>query len=146
ALHLINAQGADALMLVLPADHSIENGAAFASAVHEAARLAQDGYLVTFGIPASSPETGYGYIKAGNSLSDGSAASYTVARFIEKPDVATARSYVESGDYSWNSGIFLFTAGRFLEELQEHRPDIYEAVVQAWNKRSEDLDFIRPSS
>ncbi len=146
ALHLAKTQSLDALMLVLAADHSVENNEAFAGAVHEAARLAQAGYLVTFGIPASSPETGYGYIKAGESLSDGGGVSHTVAQFVEKPDLATAKQYVDSGDYSWNSGMFLFTAGRFLEELQEHRPDIYGAVAQAWDNRSEDLDFIRPST
>ncbi|WP_454007503.1 mannose-1-phosphate guanylyltransferase/mannose-6-phosphate isomerase [Alcaligenes sp. Marseille-Q7550] len=148
ALHLARGENPnpDALMLVLPADHSIEKTQAFALVVEEAARLAQEGYLVTFGIPASTPETGYGYIKAGEPLMDGNGISHTVAQFVEKPDTATAKRYVDSGEYSWNSGMFLFTAGRFLEELEQHRPDILEATVRAWQNRSEDLDFVRPSS
>lgn len=149
ALHLTNAEqgNPDALMLVLPADHVIENNAAFAHAVAIATQAAQQGYLVTFGIEPTGPETGYGYIKAAEALSgieDGSA--YGVAQFIEKPDRPTAEDYLATGGYTWNSGMFLFSAGRYLEELGQHRPDILEAATHAWHNRIEDLDFYRPAS
>lgn len=149
ALHLVQGDEPDpeALMLVLPADHVVENSEAFAQAVATAADLARRDFLVTFGIEPSGPETGYGYIKAGEPLShsDGSAA-HAVAEFVEKPDRATAQAYVASGRYTWNSGMFLFKAGRFLEELGEHRPDILDAVTKAWRNRAEDLDFVRPGA
>ncbi len=134
-----------AVMLVLPADHVIRDEAAFAQAVARAAQVAEQGWLVTFGITPTSAETGYGYIRAGKctsrELPDG---VQTVAHFAEKPDAETAKRYLAEGGYFWNSGMFLFTARRFLEELASHRPDIYAAVHEAWQGRKNDLDFIRP--
>jgi len=144
ALHLAEGDP-DALMLVLPADHVIDDQAAFASAVHTATQAAQAGYLVTFGIQPQGPETGYGYICGGAALSEVPAA-YQVARFVEKPDRATAETYLAAGGYTWNSGMFLFSAARYLEELALHRPDIHAAATAAWRGRAVDLDFCRPAS
>ena len=145
ALHLAHGEpvNPDALMLVLPADHVIQNTAAFAKAVAQAASAALKGHLVTFGIKPDYPETGYGYIKSGAALAglDGVAE---VAQFVEKPALETARQYVEAGTYSWNSGMFLFKAGSFLQELGAHRPDILQTVKKAWQLRATDLGFYRP--
>lgn len=147
ALHLAQGENADpeALMLVLPADHVIEDQAAFAAAVETATQAAHAGYLVTFGIAPLGPETGYGYIQAGTVL-PGIPGAHAVTRFVEKPDCATAASYLAAGGYTWNSGMFLFTAGRYLEELGKQRPGILEAVTNAWQNRAIDLDFCRPAS
>ena len=147
ALHLAQGDNGDpnALMLVLPADHVIKNDAAFANVVSSAAQAAQAGYLVTFGIQPTEPETGYGYIQAGPVL-DAIPGVHSVSRFVEKPDRNTAETYVAAGGYTWNSGMFLFTAGRYLEELALHRPDILEAATRAWLGRAEDLDFCRPAT
>jgi mannose-1-phosphate guanylyltransferase/mannose-6-phosphate isomerase len=110
-----------ALILVLPSDHAIGAPDVFVDAVAHGARLASDGRLVTFGISPTAPETGYGYIRAGDPIDD---RSWTIAEFKEKPDLATARGYVESGMYSWNSGMFLMGAQQYLDELDLHRPDI----------------------
>lgn len=128
----------DPLLLVLPSDHVIGDEAAFRAAVREAMPAARDGALVTFGIVPSAPETGYGYIKA--APGDGVRA---VERFVEKPDADTARSYVDSGDYVWNSGMFLFRASRYLEELQRHRPDMLAACRAAFGAATRDADFLR---
>lgn len=127
---------ADPLLLVLPADHAISNREAFAEAVAEAARVASDGFLVTFGVTPTSPETGYGYIRAGHPVSG---RLLQVAEFREKPDVETALSYVASGDYSWNSGMFLMPAQKYLDELGSLRPDIVAATGNAFSyaKRSD---------
>ena len=139
ALHLA-ARDPDALMLVLPADHLIEDEAAFRAAVTRALALAEKGWLVTFGIEPDAPETGYGYIARGDALDD---AGYRVARFVEKPDLATAQAYVASGDYAWNSGMFLFSAQRFLEELATHAPAMLAAAKAAYGSAKLDLDFVR---
>src|SRR3569832_1209254 len=115
-----------ALMLILPADHLIGDVAAFHDALRTAAQASQNGHLATFGIVAATPETGYGYIRTGAQLADTTGA-HQVAAFIEKPDLATAQQYVESGEYFWNSGMFLFRASDFLQELQALRPDILDA-------------------
>lgn len=135
----------DALMLVLPADHIILDTSAFATAVQLAAEAAANGFLVTFGITPTKAETGYGYIRKGNNL-PGMSAAYAVESFVEKPDRETAESYAASGLYTWNSGMFLFRANRYLEELALYRPDILAAASHAWEKRTVDLDFIRPDS
>jgi mannose-1-phosphate guanylyltransferase/mannose-6-phosphate isomerase len=132
------AGGDDPLLLVLPSDHVIGNEAAFRAAVREAMPAAGDGALVTFGIVPSAPETGYGYIKA--APGDGVRA---VERFGEKPDADTARAYVDSGDYVWNSGMFLFRASRYLEELGRHRPDVLSACRAAFAGAARDADFLR---
>lgn len=134
----------DPLMLVLAADHVIQDEEAFRSSVRQALPWAEQGKLVTFGIVPDLPETGYGYIRRG-ALCEGreDAVAFNVAQFVEKPNVETAQAYVASGEYYWNSGMFLFRAGRYLEELQKFRPDIYAACEQAMSATDPDLDFIR---
>lgn len=128
----------DALLLVLPSDHVVRNEAAFHSAVLLAAQAAEAGKLVTFGIVPTSPETGYGYIKA--AAGEG---VHAVDRFVEKPDLATAERYVASGEYYWNSGMFLFKASRYLKELEILQPAILAACRVALEKASRDNDFVR---
>lgn len=123
ALHIAGTYGDDALMLVLPSDHLIDNQAAFTNAVRQASDLAEQGYLVTFGIVPTAPETGFGYIEA-----DG----HIVKRFVEKPSYETAQQYLESGRYLWNSGMFCFKASAVLEQLQIHAPAIYEHALACW--------------
>lgn len=132
-------QGEDPLLLVLAADHVIENTAAFQKSVREASELARKDKLVTFGIVGNKPETGYGYIKRGEQFDTG----FVVDAFVEKPDSKTAEQYIQSGDYYWNSGMFLFKASRYLCELKTHRPDIYAACEKAMQVQNNDLDFIR---
>jgi mannose-1-phosphate guanylyltransferase/mannose-6-phosphate isomerase len=130
--------GGDPVLLVLPADHVVRDAAAFRKAVAEGAKLAADGRLVTFGVLPDRPETGYGYIRAAEK---GTASA--VAEFVEKPDAKTAGSYVASGDYYWNSGMFMFRAGRYIDELRANRADIVSACVQALALAKADLDFVR---
>ena len=132
-------QEQDPLMLVLAADHVIKDTAAFQSAVEAATSHAVAGKLVTFGIVPTGPETGYGYIERGAESGD----AFAVARFVEKPNLETAEQYVNNGDFYWNSGMFMFKASRYLEELKAHRPDIYAACEAAIGDTSVDLDFIR---
>lgn len=139
ALHLADTDP-DGLMLVLPADHLIENEAAFRAAVVDAISLAKDGWLVTFGITPDAPETGYGYIARGEALTD---AGFRVARFVEKPDLETAQAYVADGGYAWNSGMFLFSARRYLEELQASAPAMHAAALATHATARRDLDFVR---
>lgn len=117
----------DAIMLVCPSDHHIEDTGAFVDTVHSAATLAEDGRLVAFGIEAVTPETGYGYIKRGAALG----AGFEVERFVEKPDLDTAKTFLADGGFSWNGGIFVFQAGAFLAELTTHRPDMMEGLRAA---------------
>ncbi len=131
--------GDDPILLILAADHVIENTQAFDLAVDQALELAESNKLVTFGIVPTHPETGYGYVKRGISLDD----CYTVDSFVEKPNLELANSYVESGDYYWNSGMFMFKASRYLSELKRFRPDIYVACEKAMSAEISDLDFIR---
>ncbi|MGV2716402.1 UNVERIFIED_CONTAM: mannose-1-phosphate guanylyltransferase/mannose-6-phosphate isomerase [Klebsiella pneumoniae] len=135
----------DPLLLVLAADHVIEDVDAFHNAVNKAIPLATRGELVTFGIVPSGPETGYGYIKRGNILEDSITDVFSVMSFVEKPDLDTAKSYVDSGEYYWNSGMFLFRATRYLEELSKFRPDIYSACQLAMKELQPDSieEFIR---
>ncbi|KIP86137.1 mannose-1-phosphate guanyltransferase [Stenotrophomonas maltophilia] len=130
--------GADALLLVLPSDHVISDNAAFLRAVEQAAGAAEAGKLVTFGIVPTGPETGYGYIKA--AAGEGARA---VERFVEKPDLATATDYVASGQYYWNSGMFLFKASRYLQELERFQPAMLDSSRDAWSKARRDADFTR---
>lgn len=133
--------GSDPILLILAADHAIQDNSAFENAIKQALPLAENGKLVTFGITPTSPETGYGYVKCGNLLTDNS--SFTVSGFVEKPDYHTATKYVNSGEYYWNSGIFMFRASRYLAELSEHRPDILISCQEAIADTVKDLDFIR---
>ena len=140
---LILAQTApDALMLVMPSDHAITDLPAFQAAVARAAEAAAKGRLVTFGITASRPETGYGYIQRGKALA-GMKDAFEVAGFVEKPDRARAETYLKSGDYSWNSGIFLFPVGLLLSELERLQPEMVTAAKAAVDKAKRDLDFLR---
>ncbi|WP_431475309.1 MULTISPECIES: mannose-1-phosphate guanylyltransferase/mannose-6-phosphate isomerase [Marinobacter] len=134
------ADGGDGMLLVLAADHLIGNVAAFHESVNKALPLAEAGKLVTFGVVPVSAETGYGYIKKGSALDNG---GFAVEGFVEKPDHATAQNYLESGDYLWNSGMFLFKASRYLEELERFRPDILEACRIALKGAAKDLHFTR---
>ncbi|GAB3750972.1 mannose-1-phosphate guanylyltransferase/mannose-6-phosphate isomerase [Lysobacter olei] len=130
--------GEDPLLLVLPSDHVIINGEAFRQAVEAASPAAADGALVTFGIVPAGPETGYGYILA--QAGDG---VRTVEQFVEKPDLETAKGYVASGDYFWNSGMFLFRASAFLGELAAHQPAMLSACRDALARARRDEDFVR---
>ena len=131
---------ADPLLLVLAADHVITDVTAFQKTVQQALPLAESGKLVTFGIVPSSAETGYGYIRRGESAGEG---AYQVAAFVEKPDQKTAEAYLASKQYDWNSGMFLFRASVFLRELESFRPDILGACRQALAMPQNDLDFVR---
>lgn len=135
------ANNTDPLILVMPSDHIIQDIAAFNTAVALARDAASDGLLVTFGIVPDRAETGYGYVMAGDLLKP--AGVHQVARFVEKPDLETAQAYVASGQYCWNSGMFMFRASVFLEELAAHRPDIREGAEKAWHNAHRDLEFIR---
>ncbi|MBZ9610347.1 mannose-1-phosphate guanylyltransferase/mannose-6-phosphate isomerase [Rheinheimera maricola] len=132
-------KGTDPLLLVLAADHVIADTSAFTVAVQQAALFAADNKLVTFGIVPTAAETGYGYIKRGNATG----SAYAVSQFVEKPNLVTAQSYLASGEYYWNSGMFMFKASVFLAELKQHRPDIYAACELAMAEVDPDLDFIR---
>ena len=118
---------AEAVMLVCPSDHHIADSAAFRAVALAAAELARQDYLVSFGIAADRPETGYGYLERGEPLAGG----YVIRRFVEKPDLATAQGYLASGNFSWNGGIFAFRAGHLLAELAAHRPEMARLVAQA---------------
>jgi mannose-1-phosphate guanylyltransferase len=136
---LSSPEGEDPLLLVLAADHVIQDEAAFTKTVMNAIPLAEAGKLVTLGIVACEPNTGYGYIKKGESQGLG----FAVDAFVEKPSSEIAKEYLESGDYFWNSGMFLFKASRYLEELKKHRQDIYEACQLSMKDLSKDNDFLR---
>ncbi|QRY79274.1 mannose-1-phosphate guanylyltransferase/mannose-6-phosphate isomerase [Pseudomonas sp. PDNC002] len=135
------AEGRDELLLILPADHVIDDQRAFQRALALATNAAEKGEMVLFGVPANRPETGYGYIKSGDErgLPDG---VIRVERFIEKPDEARAQQFVEDGGYFWNSGMFLFRASRFLEELKKHDADIYDTCLLALERSQTDGDLI----
>lgn len=131
----------DTPMLVMPSDHVIADVGAFRAAIGKAAGLAREGWLVTFGIAPTGPETGYGYIRQGAPLGE---AGYAVDRFVEKPDAETARMYLDQGGYHWNGGIFLFTARRYLDALEEHAPGMAAAAKEAVEKGAEDDPAFRP--
>ena len=133
----------EALLLVLPADHVIRDVDAFVDAVGRAVPLAQKGRLMTFGVVPSSPETGYGYIKCGAELDAG---LYDLERFVEKPDVATAQAYLDSGNYLWNSGMFLLRAATYLDELAEYAPGMLSCCREAMADAASDMDFVRPAA
>ena len=146
------AHGDDPLLLVLAADHVIQNAAGFRRAVAAGMAAAEAGQLVTFGIVPTAPETGYGYIEAAEALNtanasdDGDPASLQpvrIARFVEKPDRATAEQFLASGRFTWNSGMFLFKASAILAELERLAPDVVSACRSALEHDSEDLDFLR---
>ncbi|MFY8044859.1 MAG: mannose-1-phosphate guanylyltransferase/mannose-6-phosphate isomerase, partial [Rhodoferax sp.] len=133
--------GADPVLLVMPADHVIVDTKAFQAVVQQGAALAQDGTVVTFGITPDAPETGYGYIQSGADF--GASGAKRIARFVEKPDAKTAQAYLDEGTYSWNSGLFMMRASVWLAALQECRADIAAACETAWSQGSADGDFVR---
>lgn len=144
----------DPILLVLAADHHIAKTSEFQQTVSRGVDYAKQGKLVTFGITPSAPETGYGYIKQGkplssprqvdtNTIKQSVDLAYAIECFVEKPDRATAEQYIGSGQYLWNSGMFMFKASRYLEELAEHHPEILAACKLALTKQNTDLDFIR---
>lgn len=139
ALHAMRA-GDDPLLLVLAADHVIADAASFQKAIQSAIPHAVAGELVTFGIVATHPETGYGYIRRGTPMD---ASAFKVAEFIEKPPRAKAEEYLAAGGFDWNAGLFLFKASRLIEEIGLFRPDVLGACQAAMNKASQDLDFFR---
>lgn len=135
----------DDVMLILAADHVIQDTAVFHQVIASGRRVAEQGQLVTFGIVPNKAETGYGYIRRAESYS-GVESAYKVAQFVEKPDLDTARKYYESGEYYWNSGMFMFKASAILQELEGLSTDIYQAVKKAVAKGARDMDFCRLDS
>jgi len=133
---------ADAIMLVCPSDHHIADVAAFREAAGAAVRLAEQDWLVSFGITPTGPETGFGYIRRGAPLEGG----FEVERFVEKPDAATAEQFLADGNYSWNGGIFVFRAGAFLDELARHRPAMAATVRDAVAAGHEDGPAFHPDA
>ncbi|NCC24178.1 MAG: mannose-1-phosphate guanylyltransferase/mannose-6-phosphate isomerase [Deltaproteobacteria bacterium] len=147
AVAAILALGKDpeAMILVMPADHVMTEPQGFAQAVRQGLPYASQNLLLTFGIRPDRPETGYGYILQGRALDDGSDRTlvHAVDQFVEKPDLETARAYVESGDYLWNSGIFLMSAATYLEELERFLPEALASCRRAVDRAASDLDFLR---
>lgn len=139
AMKALEAHG-DQLLLVLAADHDIKNVRAFHDAIAIATEEAKNDKLVTFGIVPTKPETGYGYIKKGNALST---SVFSVESFVEKPDLGTAKEYLNRGCYLWNSGMFLFKASTYLRELEKYQPEILRSCKASLNGATTDLDFIR---
>ena len=133
-------QDKDAVVVVLPSDHVIADVPAFQNAVKAAALNAEKGALVTFGIVPTFPATGYGYVKAAGAETDG---AYTLERFVEKPCLEKAQEYLACGEYAWNSGMFVFKAGTFLDELKIHSPEMAALSIEAFEKAVVDTDFIR---
>lgn len=129
----------DNLLLIMPADHLINDEKAFSKAVKQASSLAQSGKLVTFGVLPTSAHTGYGYIQKGQAIE----GAFEVDQFVEKPDLKTAQSYVDSGDYDWNAGLFLFKASAYLDALNQYHPDILMHATAAIEAGASDLDFYR---
>lgn len=141
ALYLAQQGKTDALLLVLPADHVIQDKTALQAAIQVAAQAAHDGYLATFGIVPQRAETGYGYIQEGTSIEE--LGVKRVAAFVEKPDAVTANAYLESGEYLWNSGMYLFRVDRLLDELALYQPEVVQQCQLALADAQQDLDFIR---
>ena len=131
----------DAVMLICPSDHHIGDGDAFAAAARAAARLADEGWLVSIGIEAKAPETGFGYLKRGHAIN---ADGFHVEQFVEKPDTERARALLDTGSYYWNGGIFAFRVDVFIDELRTHRPSILEAVLNSVSQGSEDGHRFHP--
>ena len=138
---MLTEDAPDALMLITPADHAVADADGLRAAVADVRALAEAGHLVTFGIAPSAPETGYGYIQQGAPIGEGRASD--VARFVEKPDLTNAREYIATGQYLWNSGMFLFSARRYLAELERCRPEMLDACCAALNEASAEQDFLR---
>ena len=141
ALHAVE-NGEDPILVVTPADQTVMDGSAFTKALQQSVRAAADGSIVILGITPDKPETGYGYIKQQGQ--QGINSEYTVAQFAEKPDLATAARYVASGDYAWNSGMFVLRASTWLTALAYFSPAISSATQQAFSQKTVDVQFVRP--
>lgn len=144
AVRIMETEGPDAVMLVMPADHLIENESAFAQAVKKAQELALKDYLVTFGVKPSRPETGFGYIETGEPLGE---QGFSVRRFMEKPALKDAEEYLRSGGFFWNSGMFCFKASKYLDALKCYSPDVYAACLECrdrtdWTTQPVELDAV----
>ncbi|MDM8535499.1 mannose-1-phosphate guanylyltransferase/mannose-6-phosphate isomerase [Desulfobacterales bacterium HSG17] len=146
ALKTLNASQ-DSLILILPADHFIKNTKVFHQALNAGVDYAKKGHLITFGIVPDAPETGYGYICKGENLGipgkELEQEAYSIKEFVEKPDSETAAQYVDSGNYCWNSGMFMFKSSQVIKEMKKHVPDIMAACEKALENGREDLDFFR---
>jgi mannose-1-phosphate guanylyltransferase/mannose-6-phosphate isomerase len=142
ALQALDA-GADPVLVVTPADQTVADDAAFTRALRSAVRQAAAGDIVILGVHPDRPETGYGYIRAGGALGEG---VHEVAAFVEKPDAATARGYLDAGGYYWNAGMFVLRASVWLAALERLRPDIAAATRLAWDARRSDERFVRPGA
>ena len=136
-------QGEDPILVVTPADQTITDQAAFTTALQQSVCAAADGAIIILGITPTAPETGYGYIKHQGDVK--TFGEYSVAQFAEKPSATTAQQYVDSGNYCWNSGMFVLRASTWLKALKQFRPDIANATQQSWQDRSADAQFIRPT-
>lgn len=143
ALAALASGAPEGLLLVMPSDHAILDLDAFQQAANVAKRLAENDWLVTFGIAPTAPETGYGYIAAGSPLPEG---GYAVASFVEKPARDVAEAMLANGDHFWNGGIFLFRAGNFLDEMQLHAPEMLESALLAVEGASRDGQLLRPDA
>lgn len=137
------ANGEDPILVVTPADQIVTDGEAFTAALQKSVRAAASGAIVILGITPDRPEIGYGYIKRQGE--PGEHGEYTVAQFAEKPSIETAHAYLASGEYAWNSGMFVLKASTWLKALQQFRPDIAEATQLAWNEKTTDAPFVRPN-
>jgi mannose-1-phosphate guanylyltransferase/mannose-6-phosphate isomerase len=142
AQQLIDKGDEDPILLVMPSDHLITDTEGFQQAIRLGASLASQGYLVTFGVVPDGPETGYGYIKKGDTIGSTDESAFRLEAFVEKPGHDTAEEYVESGQYFWNSGIFMMRAEVWLSELAYHRSDIAEVVREAYSKGREYFEYI----
>jgi mannose-1-phosphate guanylyltransferase/mannose-6-phosphate isomerase len=142
AVAAVATEAGDPVLLVLASDHAISNLEAFGDAVRRAAELADEGYLVTFGIRPTNPETGFGYIERGEPIV-GASAAYHIARFVEKPPVERAQALIDTSCAYWNSGMFAFRSRRLIEEMQKFRPDILAAARRSVAESSRDLGFLR---
>jgi mannose-1-phosphate guanylyltransferase/mannose-6-phosphate isomerase len=136
------ADGADPVLVVTPADHSVVNAGAFTAAMQRAVVEAANGTIVILGVMPDKPETGYGYIQINQA--EANAGVNTVRRFVEKPDASTAQAYLNEGGYFWNAGMFVLRASVWLKALEQFRPDILHPTQTAWNKRTADNQFVRP--
>lgn len=143
AAELALSHGEDPVLLILAADHVIEQQEAFNEAVAVGLSAAEAGKLVTFGIVPTAPETGYGYIKSQNKIEQTQLQSYPVAQFVEKPNLETAQQYLADGSYLWNSGMFMFKASTYLQELKKFNPAILKNAKNAIHESKNDLDFVR---
>ena len=133
--------GQDTVLVVTPADQTVANNAVFATALQQAIETAADGTIVILGVKPTQPETGYGYIQASVKPST---STHTVQSFVEKPDLATAKQYLQEGSYFWNAGMFVLKASIWLKALREFRPDILQATQTAWINKTQDGAFVRP--